>query len=58
MREVEIRWIDERQNERIFITSLTMSINNWHSMQQAVEELNRLFGDEVVEIENIEVVGY
>lgn len=51
MREVEIRWIDERQNEGIFITSLTTSINNWHSMQQAVEELNRLFGDEVVEIE-------
>lgn len=58
MRKVEIRWIDERQNERIFITSLTMSINNWHSMQQAIEELNSLFGDEVVEIENIEVVGY
>ena len=58
MREVEIRWIDERQNERIFITSLTMAINNWHSMQQAVEELNILFGDEVVEIENIEVVAF
>ena len=58
MREVEIRWIDERQNERIFITPLTMSINNWHSMQQAVEEVNRLFGDEVVEIENIEFVAF
>lgn len=58
MHEVKIRWIDERQNERIFITSFTMSINNWYSMLQAVEELNILFGDEVVEIENIEVVAW
>ena len=58
MREVEIRWIDIMNNERIFITGIEMAINNWHAIQQAVDKLNVVYKGAVLEIENIEVVAY